>query len=80
MLVGVCVLLISIVIAWVEIPRLWRAGNRKEVWVYGSLLLLGNVLATLKGMNKPLPNPAEWISIVLMPLSKVLAQIGLLKW
>ncbi|NOU69289.1 hypothetical protein GC096_35310 [Paenibacillus sp. LMG 31461] len=78
-LVGLCVLVISVVVAYVEIPPLWRQGSRKEVWIYGSLMLLGNAMVTLKGLNKPLPNPGEWAAFVLMPLTKLLMHIGYMK-
>jgi hypothetical protein len=79
MLIGLCVLALSILIACYEIPRLWKQGCRKEVWIYCTLMLLGNVMATLKGMAKEIPNPADWIMYLMMPLTKVLLQIGLIK-
>jgi hypothetical protein len=79
MLIGISVLAISILIACFEIPRLWKQGWRKEVWIYCALMVLGNVMVTLKGMDKDLPNPADWIAVAMMPLTKILLQIGLLK-
>lgn len=78
MLVGISVLALSILITWYEIPRLWNQGCKKEVWLYISLMLLGNTLATLKGMGKTLPNPADWITLLMAPLTKLLLQIGLI--
>lgn len=79
MLIGLCVLASTILIACYEIPRLWKQGSKKEVWIYCILMLLGNVMATLKGMAKEIPNPADWITFLMGPLTKVLLQIGLLK-
>ncbi|MBP1965419.1 hypothetical protein [Paenibacillus aceris] len=78
MLVGISILALSILIAWYEVPRLWKQGCKKEVWLYISLMLLGNTLATLKGMGKALPNPADWITLLMAPLTKLLLQIGLI--
>ncbi|NOU89157.1 hypothetical protein GC102_25905 [Paenibacillus sp. LMG 31460] len=79
MLIGVSVLALSILIACYEIPKLWKQGCKKEVGIYCTLMLLGNVMATLKGMNKELPNPADWITFLMVPFTKILLHIGLLK-
>ncbi|BFT73697.1 hypothetical protein [Paenibacillus sp. P36] len=79
MLIGISILLISILIAWYELPRLWKQGCRKTVWLYVILMLIGNVLATFKGMGKILPNPGDGITFLMAPLSKLLLQMGLIK-
>ncbi|MFD0696965.1 hypothetical protein ACFQZT_23125 [Paenibacillus sp. GCM10027628] len=79
MLVGICVFLISVALACFEIPRIWKQGWRKEVWIYCTLMALGNVMATWKGIAKEIPNPADWITVIVAPLTKLLVQIGLLK-
>ncbi|MZQ82211.1 hypothetical protein GQF01_08660 [Paenibacillus sp. 5J-6] len=79
MLIGISILVITILIAWYELPRLWNQGCKKTVWLYVSLMVIGNVLATLKGMGKMLPNPADGITVFMAPLSKLLLQIGLIK-
>ncbi|MDD9268959.1 hypothetical protein ACFPES_18105 [Paenibacillus sp. GCM10023248] len=78
MLIGICVFVITALIACYEIPRLWRQGCKQEIWIYSSLMLLGNVLATMKGMHKTLPNPADWVTFLMMPITKLLLQIGLI--
>jgi hypothetical protein len=79
MLIGISILVISILIAWYELPRLWNQGCKKTVWLYVTLMVIGNVLATLKGMGKILPNPADGIAFLMAPLSRLLMQFGLIK-
>jgi len=79
MLIGLSILLISSLIAWYELPRLWKQGCKKTVCLYVIFMLIGNVLATFKGMGKILPNPADGITFLMAPLSKLLLQVGLIK-
>ncbi|MGP7818885.1 hypothetical protein [Niallia sp. 01092] len=77
MLVTIGILLVSIVIALIEVPPLLRKGLTKEIWVFSILLLFGTGLSIAEGLQMNIPNPLNWIGAVYKPFSDFL--FGLLK-
>ncbi|UUZ86247.1 hypothetical protein LJK88_24260 [Paenibacillus sp. P26] len=65
----------SIVIAIIEIPSLLERKLRKELWVFSLLLLMGTALSCAKMLGANLPNPSDWLTVVLKPVSDALFQL-----
>jgi hypothetical protein len=57
-----------------EIPKMLKAGLRKELIVFLLLLALGMALAVMKLFNIGIPNPTDFIVWVYSPIS------GIMKW
>jgi hypothetical protein len=62
---GVCV--IAGIIAAIEVPALSK--DKKGLWTFSLLLLIGTGLAIAKCLNVSIPNPLDWIAAVFGPLS-----------
>lgn len=45
------ILLIVAVIAWIDLPRLWRKKQKKDLSVYLILLLIGTGFSIAEGLN-----------------------------
>lgn len=71
------VLFVAIVILIIEVPSLWKAKMKKELWIFSLLLLFSTVLGIVKGLQMDIPNPLDWLVAIFEPLGYVLQ--GLLK-
>jgi hypothetical protein len=63
---GVCV--IAGIIVAIEFPSLSK--DKKGLWTFSLLLLIGTGLAIAKCLNVGIPNPLDWIAAVFGPLSQ----------
>jgi hypothetical protein len=77
MMVILGILLVVVVITLIEVPHMLKKGLKKELWVFGILLLFGTVLNIAQGLKIDLPNPLDWINVVYEPFSDFL--LGLFK-
>ncbi|KKI88447.1 hypothetical protein WQ54_31495 [Bacillus sp. SA1-12] len=77
MIVILGILLVAVAIALIEVPSLLKKGFKRELWVFGILLLFGVGLSIAEGLQMNIPNPLDWIKVVYMPFSDFL--YGLLK-
>jgi hypothetical protein len=77
MMVILGILLVVVVITLIEVPHMLKKGLKKELWVFGILLLFGTVLNIAQGLKIDLPNPLDWINVVYKPFSDFL--LGLFK-
>ncbi|TYR81692.1 hypothetical protein FZC66_07620 [Priestia megaterium] len=65
------VLLISIVILVVELPKLLKMDKRKDMYFFLIFLLLSTVMNIVYYLQLPVPNPLDWLTTVLQPLTKL---------
>ncbi|WP_236690318.1 hypothetical protein [Guptibacillus hwajinpoensis] len=68
LLIGIIILAYSVI----EIPKFKKSNQKKELWTFSSLLLVGYSLLIAQTMNAPIPNPLDMITFVYKPVSKVL--------
>ena len=71
------ILLVTVVISLIEVPSLLKKGLKKELWVFGILILLGTGLNIAQGLKIDIPNPLDWINVVYKPFSDFV--LGLFK-
>ncbi|HAN09565.1 MAG TPA: hypothetical protein DCP90_03015 [Clostridiales bacterium] len=71
------VLVFSIVLCVIEIPKMLQDRQYRELWTFSILLGLGTILAILKSLNVDIPNPSDFIAWVYSPVEGVMK--GLLK-
>jgi hypothetical protein len=71
------ILLVVVVISLIEVPSLLKKGLKKELWVFGILILLGTGLNIAQGLKIDIPNPLDWINVVYKPFSDFV--LGLFK-
>lgn len=64
------ILLIVAVIAWIDLPRLWRKKQKKDLSVYLILLLIGTGFSIAEGLNWDIPNPMDWLIYVYRPVGE----------
>lgn len=63
------VLAITILIAMLEIPKLWKKRMKNDIWVYSILLLAGALLNGVIVLHLPMPNPLELLAWLYKPVS-----------
>ncbi|MCF6409810.1 hypothetical protein [Pseudalkalibacillus salsuginis] len=63
------ILLVAILIIIIEVPALWKERQKKELWVFSLLLLIGVGLSIAVGLDANIPNPFDWIALLFKPLS-----------
>ncbi|QHW33761.1 hypothetical protein GZH47_25155 [Paenibacillus rhizovicinus] len=66
------VLIILAGTAFYEYPRLRRAGQFKELWLFTFLLAFGMLLSVAEYLHMPIPNPLDWITALYKPMSRTI--------
>mgnify|MGYP001100926555 CR=1 FL=1 len=61
---SVGIIVIVIIIMMIEVPPLLKKRLKKELWVFGILLLLGAGLNIAEGLHIDIPNPLDAIAII----------------
>lgn len=74
MLKTIGILIIAAVMVISEVPPLVEQKQKKEVIIYSILLFLGIVLSILVALGVTVPNPLDFISYVLKPLTKLISK------
>lgn len=65
------ILVFSTVLCTVEIPKMRKQKQYRELWTFSILLGLGTVLETLITFNVNIPNPSDFIALVYSTISDV---------
>lgn len=63
------VLVVSISILLIELPNLRAENNRKDMFIFWSLMLFSTGLGLAVTLQLKIPNPTDWISFIYRPLS-----------
>lgn len=74
MLKTIGILIIAAVMVFSEVPPLVEQKQKKEVIIFSILLFLGIVLSILVALDVTVPNPLDFISYVLKPLTKLISK------
>jgi hypothetical protein len=61
------ILAVALLLAAIDVPSLTK--DKKELWVFTFLLLMGTGLCIAKVLHVGIPNPLDWIAAVYQPLS-----------
>ncbi|WP_274653074.1 hypothetical protein [Paenibacillus humicola] len=62
-------LVVFTLLAWIDLPRLWRKKQWAEMTVYGVLLAAGFTLGFLPAIGVDLPNPDKPIAFLIKKLA-----------
>ena len=65
------VIIISTVLCLIEIPKMKKENQIKEIWTFSLLLALFTVLAILKCLGIDIPNPSDFIAWIYSPITGV---------
>lgn len=63
----IMVLVFSIVLSVIEVPKMIKEKLYRELWTFCILLLIGIVLVILKSLNIDIPNPSDFVAWVYSP-------------
>ncbi|SEN99356.1 hypothetical protein [Paenibacillus sp. OV219] len=58
-----------------EYPKLRRAKQFKELWVFAVTLAFGLVLSIAENQHFPIPNPLDLITTLYKPMSRAILSI-----
>lgn len=72
MLATIGILMISSVIARIELPYLLSKRNRKDIWIFSILLLFATGLGIAIAFQVEIPNPIDWVSFIYKPVSDMI--------
>lgn len=67
----------AVVIIFIDVPALLNQKRKKELRMFGVLLLCGVGLSIAEALDWYMPNPLDWIAVMYKPLSDLL--YGMLK-
>lgn len=63
-------IIVGLLIAWIELPKLVKEQAYKEIIVFSLLLICGVVLCILVILRIELPNPLDLLMVIFTPISK----------
>ncbi|MFY0758016.1 hypothetical protein AB1K32_03920 [Metabacillus dongyingensis] len=69
------ILVIVGVIIAIDVPSLLRKKEKKELWVFFILLLIGTSLSIALALHIKIPNPVDWITVIYQPLSDLIESL-----
>jgi len=69
------ILLVAGAIIMLEVPPLLKKKEKKELTIFTILLTFGNVLSILYALGKQIPNPLDFLTFILKPLSEFISQL-----
>ncbi|WP_044337190.1 MULTISPECIES: hypothetical protein [Rossellomorea] len=68
-------IIIAILIFVAEVPSLLRNKDKRELWVFSILFVIGVGLSIARGLKASIPNPMDVLIIVYKPLSDLLMSL-----
>lgn len=66
------ILTITIGIIVLELPYLFKKRLKRELWVFSVLMIFAVVLSIAKSLNMSIPNPFDWLTIILKPFTNLI--------
>lgn len=75
MLASVGIIIIGMIMAWIELPNLFKEKAIKEIIVFSLLLISGIILSILVILRIELPNPLDLLLMIFAPISKWIESI-----
>ncbi|MEK5480122.1 hypothetical protein NYE70_24810 [Paenibacillus sp. FSL R5-0407] len=73
------ILVSASLISWLELPRMIREGELREIWGFSVFLLIGIGLSLAQSFITEIPTPLIWITMIVKPFSDLLSAIGLIQ-
>ena len=66
------IVVVALLVIMIEVPSLLKNGQKKELWIFSFLLVLGLGVSIAHSMHVKLPNPIDWIIQIYRPASEML--------
>ena len=66
------VLAVAVVIAVVEVPYLLRVKQKRELWVFLGILVMGTALGIATSLEVEVPSPLKAIELIYRPLADII--------
>lgn len=67
------------IITWLELPRMLREREYREIWGFTSFMILGIGISVAQTIMNDIPTPLGMISVVFKPFSDWLSAVGLIQ-
>lgn len=71
----VALALFDVVVCVVEIPKMLKQKQIRELVTFSVLLLFGTAIAVMKGLNMKIPNPSDFMAWVYSPVSDLMKSL-----
>ncbi|RCX13283.1 hypothetical protein DFP94_1217 [Fontibacillus phaseoli] len=73
------ILMTAALVVWLELPRMLREREQRELWGFSVLLLLGVGISLTQTFISDIPTPLILVASLLKPFSDFLTAIGLIQ-
>lgn len=67
------------ILTWLELPRMLREKEYREIWGFAVLMIIGMGISVTQSILNDIPTPLAVITIAFKPLSDWLTAIGLIQ-
>lgn len=75
MVAAVGIIIICILIALLELPKLVQEKLLKEISVFSLFLIVGAILSILLALGVELPNPIDWLMMIFVPIGNLVDRL-----
>jgi len=63
------------ILSLLEIPKMLKKKQDRELWAFSVLLALGTVVAVLRSLDVKIPNPSDIVLWIYSPLSEIMKNL-----
>lgn len=68
------IFIVVFAIAFFEVPSMWKQKRIKDLATFSIILLFGTVLSIGESRGVDFPNPLDWITFLMKPVSEIFYQ------
>jgi len=71
--------IVAALLTWLELPRMRREKEYREIWGFSAFMLLAIGISVAQTMLKEIPTPLVFITAIFKPFSDLLSAVGLIR-
>lgn len=69
------VIIFAIFLCIIEVPKMRKEKQIKELWMFSIILGIGILIAIMKSLGMKVPNPSDWVAWIYSPLKGLLKNL-----
>lgn len=71
--------IVAALLTWLELPRMRREKEHREIWGFSAFMLLAVGISVAQTISKEIPTPLVLMTAVFKPFSDLLTAVGLIR-
>jgi hypothetical protein len=71
----IVIVMAAVIMIIIDVPSTWKKREKKELWGFFILLIIGVMLSIVHERNVNIPNPLDLISVIYKPFGEFLLRL-----